>query len=115
MQNDREVRENARTGGRQFDSFGSFGFHGSMFPSIFGGRDPFDDPFFTRPHGSLFSSDKISSSSPRNSEPTKGPVIEELDSDDEGAPENEENDVKSAAWANTNPLVEHPEDQGYGN
>lgn len=114
MQSNREVRENSRTGDRQFDSFGSFGFHGSMFPSIFGGRDPFDDPFFTRPHGSLFSSDN----SPRNVEPTsrsKGPVIEELDSDDEGAPENEGNDTSSAAWANSNPLVEHPEDQGDGN
>lgn len=114
MQGNREVRENSRTGGRQFDSFGSFGFHGSMFPSIFGGRDPFDDPFFTRPHGSLFSSDHSS----RDVDPasrSKGPVIEELDSDDEGATENEENDTSSAAWANRNPLVEHPEDQGDGN
>lgn len=115
MQNEREVRENSRAAGRQFDSFGSFGFHGSMFPSIFGGKDPFDDPFFSRPHGSLFSSDRIRSSHPQPMSGSKGPVIEELDSDAEGAPEVEENDVGSASWSNKTPLVEHPDDQGDGN
>lgn len=111
MQREREARENSGTAGRQFDSFGSFGFQGS----IFGGKDPFADPFFSRPHGSLFGSDMSSSSNPGNMQPTskpKGPVIEELDSDAEGAPEDEESDVGSAAWTNRNPLVEHPEDQG---
>lgn len=111
MQRDREVRENSRTAGRQFDSFGSFGFHGS----IFGGKDPFDDPFFSHPRDSLFGSDKISSTSPGNVQPTsrlKGPVIEELDSDAEDAPEDEEHAAGNATWTNKNPLVEHPEDQG---
>lgn len=80
------------------DNLGSFGFQGSMF----GGKDPFDDPFFSRPHGSL---DKSNVSKP------KGPVIEELDSD----AEDEESDVGSVAWTNRNPLVEHPEDEGNGN
>lgn len=92
MQREREGRENSRTGGRQMDNLGSFGFHGSMF----GRKDPFDDPFFSRPHGSLDKS---------------RPVIEELDSD----AEDEESDVGSVAWTNRNPLVEHPEDEGNGN
>ncbi|KAI3444693.1 hypothetical protein Pfo_001358 [Paulownia fortunei] len=115
MQRDGEVRENSNTSGSPFDSFGGFGFRGSMFPSIFEGKDPFDDPFFTRPYGSLFGSKIISSSSPGNLQHTsrsKGPVIEELDSDNEGVPEEkEDDDVTDAAWGNRNPLVEHPEDQ----
>ncbi|XP_057807394.1 uncharacterized protein LOC131022042 isoform X2 [Salvia miltiorrhiza] len=115
MQSNREVREDSRAAGRQFDSSGSFGFPDSMFSSIFGGKDPFDDPFFSRSHGSLFGSDNVSSGNPGNVQHTsrsKGPVIEELDSDGEGAPEDEENDAGSASWTNKNPLVEHPDDQG---
>lgn len=116
MQRQREARENSRTDGRQFNNFGSFGFQGSMFPSVFGETDPFDDPFFSRPLGSsLFGSDKSSSGKVQN---PKEPVIEELDSDDDdddGATEHEENAVGSAAWTNRNPLVEHLEDQGNGN
>lgn len=118
MQRDREVKENSNTSGSPFDSFGGFGFRGSMFPSIFGGKDPFDDPFFSRPYGSLFGSGMFSSNSPGNVQHTsrsKGPVIEELDSDAEEVPEGEEeDDVNSTAWLNRNPLVEHPEDQGNG-
>lgn len=117
MQREREVREDSRTAGRQFDSFGSLGFQGSMFPSIFGGKDPFDDPFFSRPHGSMFASDNGSGNlhNPQPTSKSKGPIIEELDSDSEGAAQDEETDVSSAAWTNRNPLVEHPEDQGNGN
>ncbi|XP_042048340.1 uncharacterized protein LOC121794302 [Salvia splendens] len=111
MQSDREkVREESRAAGRQLDTFDNIGFHGSMFPSIFGGKDPFDDPFFSRPHGALFGSHKISSGNPGNVQPmsrSKGLVIEELDSD----AEDEENDVRSPSWENNNPLVEHPDDQ----
>ncbi|XP_042038726.1 uncharacterized protein LOC121784611 [Salvia splendens] len=111
MKGDREeVREESRAAGRQLDGFDSTGFHGSMFPSIFGGKDPFDDPFFSRPHGAFFGSGKISSGNPGNVQPmsrSKGLVIEELDSD----AEDEENDVRSPSWANNNPLVEHPDDQ----
>ncbi|KAK6162509.1 hypothetical protein DH2020_002350 [Rehmannia glutinosa] len=101
MQGNRENSNNT------FDS--GFGFPGSIFG---GGRDPFDDPFFARPYGSLFGSNLFSSSSRGNLQQTgqsKGPVIEELDSDDEGEPV--ENDATNAAWRNRNPLVEHPEDQ----
>ncbi|KAL2553010.1 uncharacterized protein Fot_06629 [Forsythia ovata] len=124
MQRGREVRENSLSNsGSAFDSFGGFGFRGSMFPSIFGGRDPFDDPFFTRPFGSMFDSNSAHGESRHTSASrSKGPVIEELDSDDERAVEDEEghdvNDVgdkkdkfKENAWSNRNPLVEHPEDE----
>ncbi|KAK6162597.1 hypothetical protein DH2020_002438 [Rehmannia glutinosa] len=108
MQGNRENSNN--TWGSPFDS--GFGFPGSIFG---GGRDPFDDPFFARPYGSLFGSNLFSSSSRGNLQQTgqsKGPVIEELDSDDEGEPV--ENDATNAAWRNRNPLVEHPEDQANG-
>ncbi|XP_042012130.1 uncharacterized protein LOC121760546 [Salvia splendens] len=111
VQSDREkVREESRAAGRQLDTFDNIGFHGSMFPSIFGGKDPFDDPFFSRPHGALFGSHKISSGNPGNVQPmsrSKGLVIEKLDSDAEDV----ENDVRRPSWANNNPLVEHPDDQ----
>ncbi|XP_011090624.1 uncharacterized protein LOC105171251 isoform X2 [Sesamum indicum] len=116
MQRDREVRENSTTSGGPFVNSGDFGFRGSTFPSIFGGKDPFDDPFFTRPFGGLFGSDVYSSGAPadnlQHANRSKGPVIEELDSDAEGELEKkQENDVTDATWANKNPLVEHPEDQ----
>lgn len=127
MQRGREVRENSsNNSGSGFDNFEGFGFRGSMFPSIFGGRDPFDDPFFTRPFpfGTMFGSSTFGSNSAhgesRHTSVTglKGPVIEELDSDDENVVEDEGNDVgdkkdkfKENAWSNRNPLVEHPEDQ----
>ncbi|KZV58257.1 hypothetical protein F511_01108 [Dorcoceras hygrometricum] len=38
-----------------FNGFGGFGGQRSMLSSFFGGKDPFDDPFFTRP-GSIFGS-----------------------------------------------------------
>ncbi|KAG8391656.1 hypothetical protein BUALT_Bualt01G0210000 [Buddleja alternifolia] len=109
MQRDREVRGNSNP----FDSLGGFGFRGSMFPSMFGGNDPFDDPFFTRPFGSVFGSNMFSSGSPSNlqhSSRPKGLLIQELDSDDEEMPEAEEEGGATDA-ANRNPLVEHPEDQ----
>ncbi|KAL6181946.1 hypothetical protein ACLB2K_048593 [Fragaria x ananassa] len=39
-----------------FGGFGGFGGQGSLMPGFFGGRDPFDDPFFTRPFGGIFDS-----------------------------------------------------------
>ncbi|KAL0429021.1 UNVERIFIED_CONTAM: hypothetical protein Sradi_0528100 [Sesamum radiatum] len=119
MQRDRGVRENSTTSGGAFVNSGDFGFRGSMFPSIFGGKDPFDDPFFTRPLGGMFGSDMYTSGAPANNlqhaNRSKGPVIEELDSDAEAELEKkQENDVTDAAWANKNPLVEHPEDQDNG-
>ncbi|KAJ3691155.1 hypothetical protein LUZ61_020319 [Rhynchospora tenuis] len=40
--------------GDPFAGFGrGFGRPSSLFPSLFGGRDPFDDPFFTQPFGGM--------------------------------------------------------------
>ncbi|KAL3517001.1 hypothetical protein ACH5RR_023903 [Cinchona calisaya] len=80
---------------------------------IFGGRDPFDDPFFTRPFGSLFGS-SMSGSTAVSGDPTsgdrlKGLTIEEIDGE-EGNIYGDEEDPENAS-ANQNPLVEHPEDE----
>ncbi|KAL8495636.1 hypothetical protein ACS0TY_019668 [Phlomoides rotata] len=114
MQSNRETRENSNPRDSPFDSFGGFGFRDSMLPSIFGGRDPFDDPFFSRPYGSLFGSDtfRSSHSNLQQTNKLKAPVIKEIDSDaEEELGEQEEDDAGGAAWSNRNPLVEHPEDQ----
>ncbi|KAL3616548.1 hypothetical protein CASFOL_039938 [Castilleja foliolosa] len=98
-----------------FDS--DFGFSGSVFPSVIGGKDPFDDPFFSRPLGSLFgSSSNFSPDSAVDVQQTrsKGPIIQELDSDDEGEPvekQNENDGVSDTFRRNRNPLVEHPDDR----
>ncbi|CAL5331433.1 unnamed protein product [Camellia sinensis] len=124
MQRDREVREGSINSGGLFDSFGSFGGLGrqrSMMSSIFRGRDPFDDPFFTRPFDSMFGPSMFSSGSPFRDSPqvggSKGPVIEELNTDDEeeqadnmGAQEDKEK-VKKSNGSNKAPNVEHPDDE----
>ncbi|KAK9277327.1 hypothetical protein L1049_006868 [Liquidambar formosana] len=81
-----------------FGGFGSFGGQRSLLSGFFGGQDPFGDPFFTRPFGSMFQSSFVGSNgSPFTDMPTsgfiehqvpqpnklKGPIIEELNSDDE--------------------------------
>jgi len=74
--------------------FGGFGSHRSMMPSLFGERDPFDDPFFTRPFESLFDSGRFGSSAATSGkDQTSGAtriVIEEQISDDEGLNEEDE-------------------------
>jgi hypothetical protein len=39
--------------GDPFAGFGGFGRPGGLMPSFFGGANPFDDPFFTNPFGSM--------------------------------------------------------------
>ncbi|XP_050377064.1 uncharacterized protein LOC126794398 [Argentina anserina] len=116
---------------------GGFGGQGSLMPGFFGGRDPFDDPFFTRPFGGMFESgfpgmfpgmfpdmngglfprmgpagfigNQAQAPEPRSS---RAPVIEELDSDDgeeEGSNEKKENPRKRGGPSN-DPYVEHPDD-----
>ncbi|EOA15563.1 hypothetical protein CARUB_v10005207mg [Capsella rubella] len=98
-------------GGGPFGGFGggSFGGFGggplgppNLMSGLFGGRDPFDDPFFTQPFGGggMFPSNFFGPSMnpfaemPRpsgfllNNQPpapriSRGPIIEEIDSDDE--------------------------------
>lgn len=99
-----------------FHKFGGFGHFGGFGASIFG-RNPFDDPFFTRPFGSMFRSDNFLNESPLVVPPV-GPVIEELDTDDEKEEEenketNGEQVLKSARQANE-PFVDHPDDETDG-
>ncbi|GMY09358.1 myeloid leukemia factor 1 [Fagus crenata] len=97
-----------------------FGSHGSLMPSLFGDRDPFDDPFLTRPFGSLFDSGRFGSSDANSSKDqtsrAKGITIEELNSDDEGQNEEDEgtgaeNDNRQKhSRSSKEPSVEHPDD-----
>ncbi|XP_010434003.1 PREDICTED: uncharacterized protein LOC104718041 [Camelina sativa] len=115
-------------GGGGRDPFGGFGFGGGSFgglnngppqnlmSSFFGGRDPFDDPFFTQPFGGggggMFHSNFFGGSSmnpfPEMRPPpgfidqppgpsrssARGPIIEEIDSDDDEKEEEEEEEEK---------------------
>jgi hypothetical protein len=102
-----------------------FGSHGSLMPSLFGDRDPFDDPFFTRPFGSLFDFGRFGSSDANSSKDqtsrAKGITIEELNSDDEGQNEEDEgtgaeNDNRQKhSRSSKEPSVEHPDDDADGN
>ncbi|XP_060218835.1 uncharacterized protein LOC132645707 isoform X3 [Lycium barbarum] len=119
MQRGRGGRDNFNSFSSQFDRFGG------IMSSIFGGRDPFDDPFFTRPFANLSPSSMLHPRIPADElqqvDEVSGPVIQEIDMDDEEEVslelEEEDRDVNGSkekrdrAFANRNPLVEHPEDQ----
>ncbi|XP_076891454.1 uncharacterized protein LOC143542864 isoform X2 [Bidens hawaiensis] len=76
----------------------------SIFSSIFGGRDPFDDPFFTRPFGSMFNTHgSFDETQHSNTSSPKGLLIEELDSDDEREYKNGD--------SGKDPLIQHPDDE----
>ncbi|XP_076950623.1 uncharacterized protein LOC143623657 [Bidens hawaiensis] len=121
------------------DPFSSFGM-----PDLFGGRDPFDDPFFTRPFGGIFSSGPLGGSPfmdfnpfgsgifgqtanpfmvdqpPRIHETrpllpntSRGPIIEEINSDDEKDEPDSENKNQSSnkhVRSETQPYIVHPDD-----
>lgn len=119
MQRQGQGREDFFNMGDPFSSFRGFG----GFPSLFGGRDPFDDPFFTRPFGSMFSTGVFDPGHAIDDAPgsnaSKGLVIEELDSDDEGGggkneDTNHETNVNDMYQrhdaAIRAPTVEHPDD-----
>ncbi|XP_010540008.1 PREDICTED: uncharacterized protein LOC104813900 isoform X2 [Tarenaya hassleriana] len=79
--------------------YGGSGAPRSLISSFFGGRDPFDDPFFTRPFGGMFGSSIFGPSmdpftemrpsgfiehqQPPEPRRSRGPIIEEINSDDE--------------------------------
>ncbi|XP_038708200.1 uncharacterized protein LOC120003327 isoform X2 [Tripterygium wilfordii] len=125
MEREREARNNLFNMGEPFPKFQGFG----GFGSLFGGRDPFDDPFFTCPQmdpffthplGSMFQSGvfgpRTASGDVVQTDGGKGLVIEELDSDDEGgidkgigAQAEQYNNQKQAGSSNE-PSVEHPDD-----
>ncbi|XP_052193984.1 uncharacterized protein LOC127802303 isoform X2 [Diospyros lotus] len=131
MQRGRNDREESASTGGPFDSFRRFGGLGherSLMSHIFEGRDPFDDPFFTRPSGSMFGSSLFGSGVPFGDSPhvirsnLKGPIIEELHMEEEEEEEEEEEvdgadvnkDKRKAKMniaANKHPHVEHPDDK----
>ncbi|KAK1285792.1 hypothetical protein QJS10_CPB20g01524 [Acorus calamus] len=106
--------------GGQGDPFAGFGLRGDLMSNFFGGPDPFDDPFFTRPFGGMFSSDMFGpnrfgmfhsnmfgpslfnrsmfgepnntgfiEAQPPQANNLRGPIIQELSSDDEEMQEGE--------------------------
>lgn len=137
--------------GDPFGSFGGFGGQRSLISNFFGGRDPFDDPFFTRPFGSMFESSIFGSagspfmnpriggpfmnpptSGPFMNPPTtgflehhlpqsnqsKGPIIEELNSDNENEEKESEEEKKENprkhGRPSKEPYVEDPDDEATG-
>lgn len=120
-----------------FGGFGGLGSHSNMLSSFFGGRDPFDDPFFTRPFGSPFASmfepgvfgpnsSPFAGAAPsgfiEHQEPQhnkrRGPVIEEINSDDEkvegeSASKTKDNPRKHLKL-DKQPYVEVPDDEADG-
>lgn len=130
-----------------FGGFGSSGPPGSLFSSVFGGRNPFDDPFFTNPFGGgMFQSGLFGGPSgfpfpshmqpsgfpfhpdmhpagfleqqARAPEPTsrRGPIIEELSSDDENedATKEKKENPRKQRRLNNEPTVEYPDDEVEG-
>ncbi|XP_077245134.1 glycine-rich protein isoform X2 [Tasmannia lanceolata] len=135
MQRGRGGRDDFFNFGDPFGAFGSFGGiggHRSLMSNFFGGRDPFDDPFFTRPVGSMFGPSMLGPSmfgsegsffvdSPnvgfldnQVSQPNKsnGPVIQELSSDDEeDEAEKEKNDnPRKHSRPSKEPFVQDPDE-----
>ncbi|KAL2892421.1 Myeloid leukemia factor 1 [Bienertia sinuspersici] len=93
-----------------FDKFGGFGNVGGSGGSIFG-RNPFDDPFFTRPFGSMLHSNNTLHESPLVAPPS-GPIIKELGSDDDYEEEMETNSEEGRGAGSANePFVDHPDDE----
>lgn len=111
-----------------FGSFGGFGGHRSLVSSVFGGRDPFDDPFFTQPFGGMFESSLFGSrGSPFMAMPgtgflehqvqqpnTRGPIIEELNSDDEKEEEEKKDNPRKHRRSSKEPYVEDADDEASG-
>ncbi|KAL4026960.1 hypothetical protein IC575_015409 [Cucumis melo] len=109
--------------GDPFAGFGGFPGQRSLISGFFGGRDPFDDPFFRNPFGSMFEpsffggpgipfanmqpSGFLDHQAPEPKRP-RGPIIEELNSDDEERSGKESRNRKNSS---KKPLVEDPDDE----
>ncbi|RWW20299.1 hypothetical protein GW17_00015606 [Ensete ventricosum] len=142
MQRGRGGRDDFFGFGDPFSGFGGFGRPGSLMSSFFGGRDPFDDPFFTQPFGSLMGPSMLGPSMfagrgslfgetsnagfleqvpPVNK--SKGPIIQELsDDDDDGGGEGEKADKEQKenprkhSRTSKEPFVQDPDEvEGGGN
>nr|XP_043621225.1 uncharacterized protein LOC122592955 [Erigeron canadensis] len=123
MQRERQNREE-RTSEDLFDGPRGFASRRGMMSSIFGERDPFDDPFFNRPFGSIFEPSIFGTRGSfddlphLNTSSSKGLVIEEMGTDDEGE-ETESGDPKpnnskarqGSGTSGKGPLIEHPDDE----
>uniref|UniRef100_A0A7N0TIM2 Myeloid leukemia factor n=1 Tax=Kalanchoe fedtschenkoi TaxID=63787 RepID=A0A7N0TIM2_KALFE len=83
--------------GETGDSFTGMGFWRSR---IFGGRNPFDHPFFTRPSAAISTSPPAPTTAIATA--NKGPIIKQLNSDGEEEDEEEEEDVKEEAEKKNN-------------
>lgn len=139
--------------GDPFAGFGGFGEHRSLMTSVFN-RDPFDDPFFNRPFGSMFGPSMFNGPSvfagpsmfngpsvfagpsmfgtgrspfgdlhnpgflehqPPQANKSKGPVIEEVSSDEE---KDDKDDKEKSDHPIKHPrsskaiLIEEPDDEG---
>lgn len=139
--------QGGRGRGNPFFGFGDpFAGFGGM-PSLFGGRDPFDDPFFTCPFGGMFppgpvgspfmglnpfgsslfgpsaspfmveQAPRINENRPSLPNNSRGPIIEELNSDDEEQPddgENKKENPQKHGRSEIQPYVEHPDDESEG-
>ncbi|XP_028807296.1 uncharacterized protein LOC114762009 [Neltuma alba] len=117
--------------GSPFGDFGSFGPPGSLLSNFFGDRNPFDDPFFTRPFGGMLESsifgpprDLFPNMHPSGylehqapaSRSSRGPVIEELDADDEKEDSEQSKGKRPRnSQPGDKPLVMHPDDEDEGN
>lgn len=133
------------TGGRDefgfvdpFGSFGGSGQPGSLMSSLFDGRDPFQDPFFTRPFRSMMGPSMFepnmfySGGSPFGEASgtgfpgqqhiqqnrSKGPVIQELSSDDDkddGETEEKNTTSEGLPRSSNHPYVQDPDEKAEDN
>ncbi|KAF5801197.1 putative myeloid leukemia factor [Helianthus annuus] len=105
MPRERENKDVPITSRGPFNGPGDLASHRGLFSSIFGGRDPFDDPFFSRPFGRMFEPrhGSFDDMPHPNTSGSKGLLIEELDSDDEQEDKNDD--------SGKGPLIEHPDDE----
>ncbi|XWS61908.1 hypothetical protein CRYUN_Cryun07bG0164800 [Craigia yunnanensis] len=128
MQGGRGGRDPFFNFGDPFGGFGGFGGPRSLVSNFFGGRDPFDDPFFTRPFGSMFESSFfgpgqspfldmhptgfIEHQAPEPKRP-RGPIIQEVNSDDEKEEADKEmkENPRKHGRSNDEPFVEVPDDE----
>ncbi|XP_023547679.1 uncharacterized protein LOC111806546 [Cucurbita pepo subsp. pepo] len=102
-----------------FPGFGLFGSHRSMMSNLFGERDPFDDPFFTRPFNSMLepsaSNSHAAAYDKGKKDGAQGLVIQEISSDEEREVDDDLVDQKQDKNENSygsdkEPSVEHPDD-----
>lgn len=117
--------------GDPFASLSGMGSQRSLLSGFFGGRDPFNDPFFTRPFGGISEPNFFGSTGspfmnmqpsgflePQAPEPDRprGPIIEELNSEDEKEEtdkEKKENPRKHGR-SSSKPYVKEPDDEVEG-